>query len=153
MKVYIWYPNMGLRCIMPPRQLNQLKTPAIPLIETQCGQELCRPWYIFHGISIQIPSTIFFSNIKVDIWHPAVGLRCIIPPRHSSQFKALVIHLTLAPSGKRTLRPSVIFHRICIGSPPNAYIKVDIWHAAVGLMCIIPPRHLRQLKTQGIPLI
>jgi hypothetical protein len=26
-----------------------------------------------------------FSNIKVDIWNPAVGLRCIIPPRHLSQ--------------------------------------------------------------------
>jgi hypothetical protein len=30
--------------------------------------------------------------------------------------------------------------------------KVDIWHPAVGLRCIIPPRHLCQLKTPTIPL-
>jgi hypothetical protein len=43
-----------------------------------------------------LPSLIYFSwdiyrdpplhkkksNIKVDIWHPAVGLRCRNPPRH-----------------------------------------------------------------------
>jgi hypothetical protein len=39
-------------------------------------------------------STIFFSNIKVDIWHPAVGLRCRNPPRHLSQLTARAIPLT-----------------------------------------------------------
>jgi hypothetical protein len=32
-----------------------------------------------------------FSNIKVDIWNPAVGVRCIIPPRHLSQLKIRAI--------------------------------------------------------------
>jgi hypothetical protein len=35
-----------------------------------------------------------FSNIKVDISHPAMGLRCIIPPRHLSQLKTRAIPLT-----------------------------------------------------------
>jgi hypothetical protein len=35
----------------------------------------------------------FFPNIKIDIWHPAVGLRCIIPPRHWSQLKTRAIPL------------------------------------------------------------
>jgi hypothetical protein len=30
---------------------------------------------------------------------------------------------------------------------------VDIRHPAVGLRCIIPPRHLSQLKNRAIPLI
>ena len=32
-------------------------------------------------------------NIKVDIWHPVVGLRCRIPPRQFSQLKAREISL------------------------------------------------------------
>jgi hypothetical protein len=36
----------------------------------------------------------FFSNIKIDISHPAVGLRCIFPPRHLSQLKSQAIPLT-----------------------------------------------------------
>jgi hypothetical protein len=35
-----------------------------------------------------------FSNIKVDIWHPAVGLRCIISPRYLNQLKTRAIPLT-----------------------------------------------------------
>jgi hypothetical protein len=35
-----------------------------------------------------------FPNIKVDILQPAVGLRCIIPPRHLRQLKAWAIPLT-----------------------------------------------------------
>jgi hypothetical protein len=38
---------VGLRCIIPPRHLNQLKTRAIPLISTPSGKELCRLSYIF----------------------------------------------------------------------------------------------------------
>jgi hypothetical protein len=35
-----------------------------------------------------------FSNIKIDILHPVVGLRCIIAPRHLSQLKTRAIPLT-----------------------------------------------------------
>jgi hypothetical protein len=30
------------------------------------GQELCRPWYIFHGILIETPLHNLFSNIRWD---------------------------------------------------------------------------------------
>ena len=32
-----------------------------------------------------------YSNIKVDIWHPAVGLRCRNPPRHLSQLNIWIL--------------------------------------------------------------
>jgi hypothetical protein len=55
---------------------------------------------------------------------------------------------------------TLIFQKICGGGslldmhrvPPNPNIKVDIWHPAVGLRCIIPPRYLPQLKARAIPL-
>jgi hypothetical protein len=46
------------------------------------------------------------SNINFDIWIwegdsiPAVGLRCIIPPRHLSQLKTRAIPLTYLKVGK-----------------------------------------------------
>ena len=44
-------------------------------------------------------------HIKVDIWHPAVGLRCRNPPRHLSQLKTRAIPLTETPSGQELCRP------------------------------------------------
>jgi hypothetical protein len=44
------------------------------------------------------PSTKQISNIKVDIWHSTVGLRCRNQPRHLSQLKAREIPLTYTPS-------------------------------------------------------
>jgi hypothetical protein len=51
--VDILHPAVGLRCRNPHRHLSQLKAREIPLIETPSGQELCRPYYIFHGIFIE----------------------------------------------------------------------------------------------------
>jgi hypothetical protein len=42
----------------------------------------------FYGIFIALPQN---RNIKVDISHPAAGLRCRIPYRHLCQLKALII--------------------------------------------------------------
>ena len=39
-------------------------------------------------------------NIKVDIWHPAVSLRCRIPPWHLNQLKTREMPLTGIPSEK-----------------------------------------------------
>jgi hypothetical protein len=47
-------------------------------------------WDIYRGH----PSTKNISNIKVDIWHPVVGLRCWNPHRHLCQLKAREIPLT-----------------------------------------------------------
>ena len=179
------------------------------------GQELCRTSHIFYCIFIENPIHHLFSNIKVGVWHPAVGLMCFIPPRHLSQLKSRVIPLTyfkwvrtlpsltyflwnisrdpplqfvfkyhswyltpccglevhystlalksvkdpgitfnLVKSGQKLCRPWYIFHGIFIETPFHnlfSNIKIDIWHLAEGLWCIIPSRHLSQLKTQAIP--
>jgi hypothetical protein len=65
-KVDIWHPVVGLRCGNPPRHLNQLKTRAIPLIETPSGQKLCHSRYIFHGIFIKTPP----PQNKIEIKYP-----------------------------------------------------------------------------------
>jgi hypothetical protein len=65
-------------------------------------------------------TTFVYPNIKVDIWHPDVGWRCIILPMHLCQLKAREIPLTYAPSGQELCRPLVIFHGIFIEIPrPN----------------------------------
>ena len=50
--------------------------------------------YFSWDISRDHPSIICFSNIKVDIWHPTVGLRCRNPSRHLNQLKTREIPLT-----------------------------------------------------------
>jgi hypothetical protein len=92
-------------------------------------------------------------NIKIEIWHPAVGLRCYIPPIHLRQLSARAMSLVKTPSGKELCRTSVIFMGYVKGPTSNPNIKVDILQSAVGLRCIIPPRYLRQLKARAIPLI
>jgi hypothetical protein len=64
----------------------------------------------------------FFSNIKVDIWHPAVGLRCIFSPRHLRHLKTLK-----CLGGKMHLKPTtgcqistLMFEKKCgRGTPIN----------------------------------
>jgi hypothetical protein len=136
-KVDIWHPAVGLRCIIPPRhflggimhlkptagcqisififekklwrgfsinipwkiyQGRQSSCPPLPKLKvlpgslTDLRQELCRPWYIFHEIFIETPLHNLFSNIKIDIWYPAMGLRCIIPPQYIKDGKVLAHH-------------------------------------------------------------
>jgi hypothetical protein len=55
---------------------------------------------MFYWIFIENPLHNVFSNIKIDIGHPAMGLRCIIPPRHLSQLKTQAIPLTYPKMGK-----------------------------------------------------
>jgi hypothetical protein len=138
------------------------------------GVSINIPWKIFKGPgntfdwnpkwSRTLPSLIYFlwniyrdpssikkkSNIKVDIWHPTVDLRCRNPPRHLS----LGIKSKVLPGPLADLSVWVGF---CTSSPQLGVkyqhnIKVDIWHPTVGLRCRNPPRHLSQLKAQEIPL-
>jgi hypothetical protein len=87
-----WYltPCCGLEVQNPTQSLKSVKGPGNTF-------ELCPKW------DRTLPSFSNFSwdihsppnpNIKVDIWHPAVGLRCRISPRHLSQLKARPIPLT-----------------------------------------------------------
>jgi hypothetical protein len=57
------------------------------------------PYLIYFSEDIyRDPASKKKSNIKVYIWHPAVGLRCRNPHRHFSQIKAGPIHLIETPS-------------------------------------------------------
>jgi hypothetical protein len=78
-----------------------------------------------------LPSLIYFSwdihrdphpplkrsNIKVDMLHPTVGLRCKNPPSQLSQLKARKIPLIETPSGQELCRPQYIVHGIFIETP------------------------------------
>jgi hypothetical protein len=50
--------------------------------------------YFLWDIYRDPPLHNFFLNIRIDISHPAVGLRCIIPPTHLSQLNTRAIPLT-----------------------------------------------------------
>jgi hypothetical protein len=112
------------------------------------------------------PPNNLFSSIKIDISYLAVGLRCIIPPRYWSQLKTravfnwlkcLGVIMHLKPTAECQISTLIFEKKLWRGGlykyhMKNIYITIDIWHHAVDLRCIIPPRHLSQLKTQAIPL-
>ena len=105
------------------------------------------PLGIFLGIFIEPhpPLTICFSNIKVDIWHPVVGLRCRNPTRH----------FWFNPQVGRHFAVGNFKWDINRASSPHfcSDIKVDIWQPAVGLSCQNhPPRYLCQLMTLVLSL-
>ena len=52
-----------------------------------------------------IPEHDISLHIKVDIGHPAVGLRCGNPPRYLNQLKTWAISLIETPSGQELCRP------------------------------------------------
>jgi hypothetical protein len=79
--------------------------------------------HLKHTAGCQISTLIFektplynlFSNIKVDIWHPAMGLRCIIPSRHLSQLKTRAVPFNVSPKWERTLIARVFNWLKCLG--------------------------------------
>jgi hypothetical protein len=77
----------------------------------------------FYGIFIEIPLHNFFSNIRIDISHPAVGLRCIIPPRHLSQLKTRAIPLTWPKVGGLYEYPIKNISRTAKFLPTFGYVK------------------------------
>jgi hypothetical protein len=107
-KYQSWYltPCCGLEVQKPTQALKSVKGPG-------------NTFDINHKWSTTLPSLIYFlwdiyrdpllhknkSNINVNIWHPAVGLRCRNPPRHLSQLKAQEIPLTETPRGQELCRP------------------------------------------------
>jgi hypothetical protein len=148
-----WYlkPRCGLQVHYPTSALKSVKDPG-NIFNLSPTWAITLPSLIyFYGIFIETPLHNCFSNIKIDIWHPAVGLKCIIPPRHIIQLKTPAIPLTLIKVGKNFAVFDIFFYGIFIETPLHNFfsnIKVDIWHHAVGLRCIIPPRHLN-LKDPG----
>jgi hypothetical protein len=111
-----------------------------------------------------LPSLIYFSwdfhrdrlhkrksNIKVDIWHPAVGLRCRNPPRHLSQLKAWEIHLFLhlkptAGCQMSTLIFDFLLWRRSLWKSHEKYIKDGKVLAHLGIQSKIWPWPLTDLS-------
>ena len=120
-------------------------------------QELCRPWYIVYGIFIEpLSPQLFF---KYQSWYltPCCGLEVHYPTYALTSVKDPDNIFNLSPKWARTL-PFLIYFSWDIYRGPILHnifsdIKVDIWHPAVGLRYIIPPRHLSQLRTRTIPVI
>jgi hypothetical protein len=57
---------VGLRCIIPPRHLSQLKAPAIPLTYPKVGKNFAVLDIFLWDIHRDHPHNMI-SNIKVDI--------------------------------------------------------------------------------------
>jgi hypothetical protein len=141
-KVDIWHPAVGLRCIIPPRHLCQLKALAISLTLNTKWERHLPSFDISLWIIYKVP-----PKSKYQSWYlnPCCGLVVHNPTQALKSVKDLDNTFDLNSSGKELCRPSIFFYRLCIGSPPNPNIKVDIWHPVVDLRCIVPPRHLSQL--------
>jgi hypothetical protein len=142
-------------------------------MQTPSGQELCRPWNIFHVIFIEVPLHNFF--FKYQSWYltPCYGLEMYYPTQAIKSVKCLGGIMHLKPTAGCQISTLIFENKLWgwdlyrypmknisrtakfLPSCHNLFsnIKVDIWHPASGLRCIIPPRHLRQLKTRTIPLM
>jgi hypothetical protein len=96
-KYQCWYLTLccGLEVQKSTKALKSVKGPGNTFDwNPKWSRTLPSLIYFSWDIYREPPSIKKISNIKVDIWHPTVGLRCIIPPRHLSQLKVQVIPLT-----------------------------------------------------------
>jgi hypothetical protein len=109
-KIDMWHHAEGLRCRIT--QWLKLVNGLGNTFELNPKWERTLP--SFGKFSCDIHSSPPNPNIKVDIWHPAVGLRYRIPLSHLIQLKVRVIPLNYAPSGIELCRPLAIFHGIFI---------------------------------------
>jgi hypothetical protein len=118
-KVDIWHRTVGLRCRNPPRQLGQLKTRPIPLIEVSSVQELCRPWYIFMGYLQRTPPlhNLFF---KYQSWYltPCCGLEVRKPTQALKLVKDQGNTFDWNPKWTKTLPFSIYFSCDIYKDPP-----------------------------------
>ena len=82
-----WYltPCCGLEVQKPTEELQSIKDPDNTFdLNPMWARALSSLIYFLWDIYRDPPPYFFFLNIKVDIWHPAVGLRCRNPLRHFS---------------------------------------------------------------------
>jgi hypothetical protein len=108
-------------------------------------------WKIYQGRQSSCPLGVSIKGItRVFNWRKCLGEIMHLKPTDSGNT------FNVNPKLARSL-PSLIYFSWDIYRDPlhNCFsnIKVDISHPAVGLRCIISPRHLRQLKTRVIPLM
>jgi hypothetical protein len=76
----------------------------------------------------------------LEVQNPIQGLKSVKGPRNTFEFNTKL---------GRTLPMGILQE---IFNEPVLNFEVKILHPAVGLMCRIPPRHLRHLKARAIPL-
>jgi hypothetical protein len=122
--VDIWHPAVGLRCRNPPRHLSQLKARKISLIEAPNGQELCRPYYIFHGIFIETPLHIFVFKYQTWYLTPYCGFEVQKLTQALQSVKGLGYTFDLNPKWERTMPSFDILSWVIYRVPPNPNIKV-----------------------------
>ena len=108
---------------------------------------------IFLWVMYRVPP----PKSKYQSWYltPCCGLEVHSPTQALKSVKGLGNTFDLSSKWERTLPSFDLFLWVIYKAPPkkNSNVKVDMWHPAVGLRCIVPPRHLCQLKALTIPLI
>ena len=149
-------PCCGLGVQKPTQALKSVKGPSNTFDSNPKWSRTLPSLIYFYGIFIETHLHKKNNNNKVDIWHPAVGLRCRNTLRHLSQLKARAILLLKPQVVKNIVVLNIFFmafYRDTPSTKKNTNSKVDIWHPAVDLRSRNPPRHLSQLKARAIPLI
>ena len=144
---------MGLRCRNPPRHLSQLKARAIPLIYAKWERTLVVLRQYFSWDIYRNPHPLQKKNqiMKVDIWHPAVGLRFRNPTQAFNSVKEQDQYLYLWPQVWARTLPSfgIFFMRIFIETPTPPQKKIEISKLIFDTLLWAwgaenPPRHLSQ---------
>ena len=150
-KVDIWHPTVAFKGRNPATHFNQLKARLIALIEIPIGQELCCPWYLFHRIVIEIPST---KKIKYQSWNltPHCGLEVHKPTQALTSVKGRDNIFEWNPKWARTSPPWYIFYGIFIEIPlHNFFFKYQSWYLTpcCGLEVRKPTQALKSVKDPG----
>ena len=106
-KYQSWYLTSccGLEVLKPTQALQSVKGPG-NIFDWNPKRARTLPSLIYFSWDIHRDPLINKqkSNIKVNIWNPAVGLWCRNPPRHFSRLKAREIPLNDTPSGQELCR-------------------------------------------------
>jgi hypothetical protein len=127
-KYQSWYltPCCGLEVWKPTLALNSVKDPGnIFDWSPKWARTLPSLIYVLWDIYRDLPSIIFFSNIKVDIWHPAVGLRCGNPPWHLNQLKTRPYRWLKPQVGKNFAVLGIFFMGYLYRPPPQNKIQIS----------------------------
>jgi hypothetical protein len=125
----IWYltPCCGLEVQKPTQALKSVKGPR-NTFDLSSKQTRTLPsliyfsWVIYRDQSF----TKTISNIKIDIWHPAVGFKYRNSPRHFIQLtaRARALPINLSPKLERNV-PSLIYFSCDIYRDPSSKLIFD----------------------------
>jgi beta-lactamase regulating signal transducer with metallopeptidase domain len=125
-----WYltPCCGLEVHCPTSALKSVKDPGNTFNLARSGQELCRPWHIFHGIFMETPSTICFQILKLIFDTLLWAWGALYHTRHLSQLKTRAKPLTKPKVGKNFAVLDIYFMRYLWRHPPQFVFKYQSWY-------------------------